>query len=149
VQAALDTTATGGVALSFTPRAPVTFAVPDTLGAVQVTAELNLDDFEGAVSLLHHVQGARTYDFFTVESGTVRQGRMSGGERVVLDDAAIEPGGWQTFRVVSDGTHFRGYLGDEMIVHPHGEALGPGTVGLRLEGTGTVQLRRLATEALQ
>src|SRR6056297_880143 len=81
VQAALDTTATGGVALSFTPRAPVTFAVPDTLGAVQVTAELNLDDFEGAVSLLHHVQGARTYDFFTVESGTVRQGRMSGGER--------------------------------------------------------------------
>jgi uncharacterized membrane protein len=148
VQAQLDTLGTGRVALTLRPKAPVMFVVPDTIGAVQVTAELNLDDFEGTVSLLHHVQNARTYDFLTIEAGTIQQGRVSGGERSVLDEASADTGGWRTYRAVGDGTHFRGYLGDEMIVHPHGEALAPGTVGLRLEGTGSVRLRRLTAQAL-
>jgi uncharacterized membrane protein len=148
VQAQLDTLGTGGVALTLTPQAPVLFVVPDTLGAVQVTAKLNLDDFEGTASLVHHVQDAQTYDFLAVEGAAVRQGRVSGGKRSVLDEASADTDGWRTYRAVGDGTHFRGYLGGEMIVHPHGEALAPGTVGLRLEGTGTVLLRHLSAEAL-
>jgi uncharacterized membrane protein len=148
VRARLDTLDTGGGALALTPEAPVTFVVPDTLKAVEVTAELDLDDFEGTLSLLHHARDVRNYDFLRVEGGTVEQGRLSGGTASVLDNAAIEGEGWQTFRVVGDGTHFRGYLGEELIVHPHGEAVPPGTVGLRLEGTGTVRLRRLSAQAL-
>lgn len=149
VQATLDTTRTGSVALTLRAMRPVTFVVPDTLGAVQVTAELNLDDYEGAVSLVHHVQDAQTYDFLTIDGAAVRQGRVSGGEVSVFDEATIEAGGWQTFRVVGDGTHFRGYLGDEMIVHPHGDAAEPGAVGLRIVGTGRVQIQHLRAEALR
>lgn len=148
VQSRLDTLDDGSVALALTLQAPAAFVVPDTLGAVQVTAEVNRSDFQGTVSLLHHAEDARNYDFLAVSGQTVRQGRVSEGEATVLDESAIEAGGWQTFRVVGDGTHFRGYLGSELVTHPHGEATGPGMVGLRLEGTGTVLLGRLSAEAL-
>lgn len=148
VQAALDTAGTGAVALRIEPEAPVTFVVPDTLGAVQVTAELNLDDFEGTVSLLHHGRDARNYDFLAVGGGRVRQGRVSGGERTVMDESTADLEGWQTVRAVGDGTHFRGYVGSELVTHPHGEATSPGTVGLHLEGEGGVLLRRLSAEGL-
>lgn len=148
VKGRLDTTGTGAIALTITPAAPVLFVVPDTLGAVQVTAEMNLDQFDGTVSLLHHLQDTQAYDFLTLDGRTVRQGRVSDGEASIMDEAAIEGKGWRTFRVAGDGTHFRGYRGDEMIVHPHGDAAPPGMVGLRFEGTGSIGLRRLAAEAL-
>lgn len=148
MESSLDTTSTGSVALQLTPRATVLFVVPDTLGAVQVTAELNRDDFQGTVSLLHHVQNAENYDFLSINGRTVTQGRVSGGKVSVFDDAKLEKNGWQTFRVVGDGTHFRGYRGAEIIVHPHGEAAEPGVVGIRLDGSGSIRLRRLAAKAL-
>lgn len=148
VRSRLVTLDTGGVALTLTPEAPVLFVVPDTLGAVQVTAELNLEEFNGTVSLLHHVQDARNYDFLSVGGEAGRQGRVTGGEGAVMDEAPGDQSGWLTVRAVGDRTHFRGYLGSELVTHPHGEAAGPGMVGLRLEGTGMVQLRRLTAEAL-
>lgn len=148
VQTALDTTGTGAVVLRIGPTAPVTFVVPDTLGAVQVTAELNLDDFEGTVSLLHHGQDGQNYDFLEVGDRTVRQGRVSGGERTVMDESTAALEGWQAIRAVGDGTHFRGYVGSELVTHPHGEAASPGPVGLRLEGEGFVLLRRFSAETL-
>ncbi len=148
VRARLDTLDTGKVALALTPEAPVTVVVPDTLGAVQGTAEIHLDDFAGTVSLLHHVQNARTYDFLRVGSGTVTQGRVSEGEETVMDRASTALDGWRTVRVVGDGTHFRGYVDGTLVTHPHGAAARPGMVGLRLDGTGTVRIRHLAAQAL-
>lgn len=148
VQARLDTLEDGSVALALTPQSPVTFVVPDTLGAVQVTAEINRDDFQGTVSLLHHAETARNYDLLAMRGQTVQQGRVSEGEESIMDEAAIGQSGWLTVRAVGDGTHFRGYLGSELVTHPHGEAADPGTVGLRLDGTGTLRVRRLTAEAL-
>ncbi|MFB6231512.1 MAG: DUF2231 domain-containing protein [Salinibacter sp.] len=148
VQATLDTTRTGSVALTLRATRPVTFVVPDTLGAVQVTAEVNQEEFDGTVSLLHHVQDAENYDFLAVSGEAIQQGRVSGGEETVMDEAAVDQNGWVTVRAVGDGTHFRGYLGSKLVTHPHGDAMGAGTVGLRLEGTGTVRLRKLTAQAL-
>jgi len=144
----LDTLADGSVALALTPQSPVTFVVPDTMGAVQVTAAVNRNDFRGTVSLLHHAKDAQSYDFLALRGEALQQGRVSGGEETVMDEAAVDQNGWVTVRAVGDGTHFRGYLEGELVTHPHGEAAVPGMVGLRLEGTGTVQLRRLTAEAL-
>ncbi len=144
----IDTTSIGTVALRLTPQAPVLFVVPDTLGAVQVTAEINLNQFEGDASLLHHVRGPQSYDYLAVEGATLRQGRIAGGERSTFATGTAEPEGWRTIRAVGDGTHFRGYVDGTMVVHGHGDAATAGTVGLRLEGTGTVRLRRLTAEAL-
>lgn len=148
VRARLDTLDTGGVALALTPEAPFTVVVADTLGAAQVTAELNLDDFDGTVSLLHHAGDAENYDFLRVGHGTVQQGRVSGGERTVMDKSSADLSGLRTIRVVGDGTHFRGYIDGNLVTHPHGEPAPPGTAGLRLVGEGTVRLRRLAAQAL-
>ncbi|PQJ35952.1 hypothetical protein BSZ35_16280 [Salinibacter sp. 10B] len=148
VQASLDTTNAGRVVLALRPTAPVTFVVPDTLGAVQFSAEMNLDGFEGTASLLHHVQGAQSYDFLTVDGSTLQQGRMTDGTRSTFATSTVDGGGWRTIRAVGDGTHFRGYVDGEMMVHGHGDAAEPGSVGLRLEGTGTVRILRLAAESL-
>lgn len=146
--AQVDTLADGSVALALTRKEPAMFVVPDTLGAVQVTAELNLDDFEGTVSLLHHAQDAQSYDYLTVEGSTLRQGRRTDGGRSTFATGTAETEGWRTIRVAGDGTHFRGYVDGEMVVHGHGDAAAPGSVGLRLDGAGTVLLRRLSAAAL-
>jgi uncharacterized membrane protein len=148
VQASLDTTDAGRVVLALQPTAPVAFLVPNTLGAVQLSAEMNLDGFDGTVSMLHHVQGAQSYDFLSVNGSTLRQGRLADGTRSTFGTSTVDGRGWRTIRAVGDGTHFRGYVNGEMMVHGHGDAAEPGSVGLRLDGTGTVQLRRLAAESL-
>jgi hypothetical protein len=144
----VDTLDDGSVALALTPEAPAMFVVPDTLGAVQVTAELNLDDFEGTVSLLHHAQGPQSYDYLAVEGSTLRQGRVDGGTRSTFATTTAQTGGRRTIRAVGDGTHFRGSVDGKPVVHGHGDAAAPGSVGLRLDGAGTVLLRRLSAAAL-
>lgn len=57
-------------------------------------------------------------------------------------------GGWQMHRVVGHGTHVRGFQGEDMIPHHHGEKAPPGMVGLCLEGAGTAQLRCRMAEGL-
>jgi uncharacterized membrane protein len=148
VQATLDTTDDGRVVLALRPTAPVAFVVPDTLGAVQLSAEMNLDDFEGTASLLHHVRGPQAYDFLSVNGSTLRQGRLADGTRSTFATGTAQTEGWRTVRAVGDGTHFRGYVDGEMMVHGHGDTASPGLVGLRLDGTGTVRLRRLAAASL-
>lgn len=148
LQTRLDTLATGGVALTLTPRAPVTFVVPDTLGAVQLSAEINVDEFDGSLRLLHHVQDAGAYDALEVEGTTLRLGRMSEGSWTTFATSSADVSGWTTIRVVGDGTHFRGYVGNQLVVHGHGTVADPGSAGLRLDGTGRVQLRSLRAEAL-
>jgi len=144
----LDTTGRGPGALALTTRAPVLFVVPDTLGNVQIAAEINADAFDGTVSLVYNARGAETYDFFGVSEGTVRQGRMSEGRVRVLDEAPMNRAQWQRVRAVSDGTHFRGYLGDDLQTHSHATAAEPGMAGIRLEGTGTVFVRRVEATGL-
>lgn len=129
-------------------QGPLMFVVPDTLGNAQTTAELNLENFDGAVMLVHHVQNDQTYDFLAVEDSTMQIGRMQQGKRKVLDEASFEAADWLTIRVTGDGTHFRGYVGGQMIVHAHADALAPGPVGMRLEGQGRVLIRRVQARAL-
>ena len=148
VVARLDTTDTGQIALTLRPMAPVAFVVPDTLGAVQVVAEVNADAFDGIVTLLHHAQGARSYDVLAFSGSSVWQGRVAGGKRSTFATGTAEMDGWRTVRAVGDGTHFRGYVDGTMIVHGHGDAASPGVAGLRLDGTGTVVLRRLSGSTL-
>lgn len=148
VQAQLDTLGSGEVSLALTSEAPVLFVVPDTIGAVQVSAELNLEAFDGVVELVYNLQDEQAYDFLAVSRTSIQQGRVSNGEGTVLDEASVDVNGWQTVRAVGEGTHFRGYLGDELVTHPHEDEAPPGRVGLRLEGQGTVHVRSLRAQAL-
>lgn len=111
---------------------------------VQVDYHLDLSDFQGEISLVNHVQNAQNYDFVTLSSnGTITQGRVTSGNRKVFAEESYSASGMLFIRTIGNGTHFRGYINKEMVVHGHGEAPEAGSVGLRLDGNGTVLIDRM------
>jgi len=116
---------------------------------VQVDYYLDLSDFIGEISLVNHVQNAQYYDFVTLSSdGTISQGRVTGGNREVFAEESYSASGMLFIRTVANGTHFRGYINKEMVVHGHGDAPEAGSVGLQLDGRGTVLIDRMTLTQL-
>ncbi|MEL7832851.1 DUF2231 domain-containing protein [Fodinibius sp. Rm-B-1B1-1] len=116
---------------------------------VQVDYYLDLSDFEGDISLVNHVQDAQNYDFVTLTSdGKISQGRVSDGNREVFAEESYSASGMLFIRTVGNGTHFRGYINKEMVVHGHGDAPEAGSVGLKLNGTGTILIDRMTLTQL-
>ncbi len=109
----------------------------------------NLRDFKGAVAIVHHVQSADDYYFLELKGTDVRLGRMYSGKVELFDQGTMENIDWATVRLVSDGTHFRGYVGSKMIVHGHAKEPAPGVSGLRWEGAGELRIDRISVEQIQ
>ena len=128
---------------------PALFVFDQPLHSLQADLALNLDDFNGTLQIVHHVQDTLTYLFTEIAAGTMRQGRMQNGQADIMDQKAFAGQGWQQIRVVADRTHFRAYAGGTLITHGHGPAPESGPVGLRLDGTGTVLLGRIDVQALR
>lgn len=146
---ALDATTDGSSVSIRLKGEPVLFVIGDDLESLQAKASLNLDAFDGTAELVHHARGDKDFDFLAVEEGTIKAGRMSKGQESVFDTDDFHETGWISLVVVSDGRHTRGYAGDELRVHGHGEPPQPGPVGLYLHGTGTVQIRDLGVKVLR
>lgn len=125
------------------------FVMGDALASIQADILLNVEQFDGSVRLVHHVQDPQNYDFLALEEGMIRQGRMKDGAMNVFEEETQAASGWLAMRAVSDGRHFRGYVGEEMRVHGHDNPPEPGPVGLRLEGTGTVLLKSINVQSLR
>ncbi|MTI88492.1 MAG: hypothetical protein FH748_11035 [Balneolaceae bacterium] len=120
------------------------FVTNDTFKNVQIDYYLSLSGFQGEVMLVHHVQDQKNYDFVSLNSeGEIAQGRMSNGERTIFEEGSFNPDGSLFIRVVGDGTHFRGYVNKEMVVHGHGDAPDAGAVGIKLDGAGTLFLSKI------
>ncbi len=116
---------------------------------VQVDYYLDLSNFEGSVSLVNHVQDAENYDFVTLSSdGIISQGRVRGGNREVFAEESYSASGMLFIRTVGNGTHFRGYINKEMAVHGHGDAPEAGSIGLKLNGTGTIMIDSISLTQL-
>ena len=128
---------------------PALFVFDQPLRSLQADLALNLDDFDGALQIVHHVQDSLTYLFTEIAAGMMRQGRMQNGQADIMDEKPFAGQGWQQVRVVADRTHFRAYAGGTLITHGHGPAPEPGPVGLRLDGTGTFLLGRIDVQALR
>ncbi|MDZ7773834.1 MAG: DUF2231 domain-containing protein [Balneolaceae bacterium] len=128
---------------------PVFFVTRDSVQDVQVDYWLDFSGFDGQISLVTHVRDAGNYDFVTLDTdGTISQGRVSDGSREVLAEESYDASGMLFIRTVGNGTHFRGYIDREMVVHGHGDAPETGSVGMRLDGRGTVLLDRIIVTAL-
>lgn len=120
------------------------FVSNDRYQNVQVDYYLNLSAFDGTVTLANHVQDADGYDYVSISSdGTVEQGRMENGQREIFEKGKTDVSELLFVRVVANGTHFRGYIDKEMIVHGHGDAPEPGNVGLKMEGSGIILLQQM------
>ncbi len=128
---------------------PVLFVTGDAMESIQADIVLNVEQFAGAVRLVHHVRDSLNYDFLALEDGMIRQGRVDDGGIDIFDEETLPLSGWLTMRSVSDGRHFRGYLGAEMRVHGHNSPPEAGPVGLRLEGAGIILLRSIGVQVLR
>ncbi len=126
---------------------PVLLATTTPFSDVQVELEADVSGFEGSVGLVHHLQDGKSYDFVRIATGggAISLGRLGGEQVQVMDSAAMDGDRRGPFllRAVGSGTHFRGYLGEELLVHGHGDASPEGGAGLRIEGNGTLRLRSL------
>jgi len=116
---------------------------------IQVDYYLDFSDFDGDISLVNHVQDAQNYDFVTLSSdGAISQGRVRSGNHQVFAEESYSASGMLFIRTVGNGTHFRAYINKEMAVHGHDDAPKAGSVGLRLDGNGTVRIDRITLTQL-
>lgn len=126
------------------------FVTHDTYQNVQTDYYLDFSKFEGSVTLANHVLDAESYDFVRISSdGSVVQGRVSDGKTETFEEGETDVSEPLFVRVVVNGTHFRGYVDEEMIVHGHGDAPEAGHVGLKLEGSGILQLEQMEMAQLE
>lgn len=120
------------------------FITHDTYQNVQIDYYLNVNDLNGKVEFVHHYQDPNNYDFVSLNTnGEIIQGRVENGEEVIFGENLFDPNGELFIRVVGDGTHFRGYVNREMKVHGHGDAPQRGSVGLMIQGDGSLLLSKI------
>ncbi|MCH2449437.1 MAG: hypothetical protein MK198_04755 [Gracilimonas sp.] len=120
------------------------FVTHDSYQNIQVDYYLNLDNLDGEVELVHHLQDANNYDFVSLNSsGIIRQGRIQNGDEIIFEEGTFDAGGELFLRVVGDGTHFRGYVNREMKVHGHDDASESGSIGLKIQGSGSILLSQI------
>ncbi len=117
---------------------------------VQVDIYLDMSSFTGDVKIAHHIQDAQYYDFVSLTSnGKMSQGRLENGAENVFDEKSYQDTGLKFVRVVADGTHFRGYINKEMVVHGHGDEPTAGSVGLKINGHGTLLIQKIELSQLK
>lgn len=124
------------------------FVYDNSIKGVQVTAKINIDDFNGEVELIHNFVDKNNYDFLGIKNGVLSLSRKSNGEIETFEKDKFQSSGWLEIRVVSGGSHFRGYLNNKMIVHGHGSEPNPGSVGMKFSGKGSISIKMIKVESL-
>lgn len=138
-------TENGSYALQFAGDSLNAFIVThDSYQNVQVDYYLDMSALNGTVTLVSHVQDSVSYDYVSISSdGTIEQGRLENGQREIFEKGTTDTSRSLFIRAVANGTHFRGYVDKQMVVHGHGDAPESGSVGLKLEGSGTLLLEQM------
>lgn len=150
VQIAVDHDGNGKDVIALqTNDKPLMFTAKDHIANLQYDLRINLSAFTGTLSLVHHVQNGKNYNFMEFNDKHIMLGRVVGGKRSVEDRGTVSSDGWLDVRVVSDGTHFRGYINKKMVVHGHGDQPAPGATGIYLKGVGVVMLDAFDVQVLE
>ncbi len=140
----------GDSALALTIRDSILFFVMDApLGSVQIDAGLDGSEFDGSVRLVHNARDTLNYVFTEIDGNVMRQAIATDGMVDIMDEQTFDGPAAGQFRVVSDQTHFRAYLNGALTAHGHGPAPDAGSIGLRLEGSGTLVLTSIRVQALR
>ncbi len=116
---------------------------------VQVEIQLNVNEFEGSVSIVNHYDSPNQYDFLELTDDKITLGRIKNGKQNEMDSKNVQTDGWLTIKSIGSGRHFKGYLNDKLVVHGHAPSFDSGKIGLILNGKGALGLRLLNTILLQ
>lgn len=124
------------------------FVYNKKIDGVQITAKINIEDFVGTLELVHHFVDKNNYDFLDLKDGEISLSRKSNGENKIFEKDKFKNNGWLEIKVVSQGSHFRGYINDKLIVHGHGNKPESGSVGIRFHGVGSLSIKMIDVESL-
>jgi len=128
--------------VSFQPGNGASFLLfGEPMKAVEGLAEINTEQFQGSVMIVHHFRDTESYQYLKVQNDILTQGQVINGRDEVLQSGSIDTDGWITLRVSAAGTHFYGYKNNESITHTHGREMQEGLAGFAFSGSGTLQLR--------
>ena len=127
---------------------PVSFMLNKPVADVQVEVILDVSEFNGDVSIFHHYQSMEHYDFLDISLGKIILGRVENGKRNEMDSKNLQVDGWVTLKAIGSGRHFKGYLDEKLVVHGHAPVFDPGSLGIMLNGTGTLGLKSIKTIVL-
>jgi|AntRauTorckE6833_2_1112554.scaffolds.fasta_scaffold01876_9 uncharacterized membrane protein len=150
VNAEAMTTTNGSNILSFSGNNLNGFFVGhQSYNKVQVDYYVDISALDGKIMLTNNVVDGSNFDFVSIASdGAVKQGRLVNGEEEIFEEGTADISKPMFVRVVGNGTHFRGYVNKEMVVHGHGDAPKAGGVGMKIEGSGTVLLEKMSMTKL-
>ena len=125
------------------------FVSHDSFNNTQIDYYLDMSTFEGVVMLTNNVVDESNFDFVSISSGgEVIQGRLVNGKETIFEKGSNDTSKPMFVRVVSSGTHFRGYIDKKMVVHGHGDAPKDGAVGLKIKGSGKILLEKMSLSKL-
>lgn len=125
------------------------FIFDNKFASVQVTAEINVDNFEGDVELVHHFIDKNNYDFLGISNKKISLARKTNGKINTFEESNFSSNGWIELKVISDGSHFRGYIDNKLIVHGHDDEPKPGSIGIIFSGSGSVNLKMISASILK
>lgn len=125
------------------------FVYDNKIKSVQISVKINLDDLNGQIELVHHFIDQNNYDFLRVGNSKIILARKTNEQENIFGEDRYAKKGWIEVKVVSDDTHFRGYVDNKIIVHGHDDEPKPGSVGLRITGKGSVSIKEIMVESLR
>ncbi|MCC5939927.1 MAG: hypothetical protein JJU37_00145, partial [Balneolaceae bacterium] len=113
----------------------------EAMSSMDGRIELNTEEFEGEVALIHHYQDPSTYQYLRLSGSELSQGQIIDSSDTVLGSGQIDNTGWYTLRVTASGGHYYGYRNGQTVVHTHADQLESGKTGFMIRGEGTVLMR--------
>ncbi|NQV50973.1 MAG: hypothetical protein HQ507_10770 [Candidatus Marinimicrobia bacterium] len=117
---------------------------PESVDNLELKAQLNIDQFDGVVRLVHHFSSRDRYDFLEINSTQLELGRIADGKKQIFDSANTSISGAVSLKAVGTEGHFRGYANEELLTHGHGPDFPAGQLGIYFKGKGKISLNELS-----
>lgn len=136
-------------ALMLHPSDKLFFVYDNKIKSVEASADIKIDDLSGEVRLVHHFIDKNNYDFLKISKKEIALGRLTKGEEKIFEKSSLKKSGWINAKVVADGSHFRGYINNKLLVHGHSDAPEDGSVGILSQGSGIFYLRNFDVKSLR
>ncbi len=133
-----------------TDGTPAVFVFHNQYGNVGMIATLKQMNFKGTIELIHHAKDLSSYEFVSINGNNMKLGRVVNGTEKVFDKSTFQTSSdWIPLKVTAAGTHYKGYIGNKTVTHGHGDKMEDGFVGIKLDGTGKIQLKSIEVAILE
>ncbi|MTI30648.1 hypothetical protein [Xanthovirga aplysinae] len=129
---------------------PAALVFHKSFSNVGVRTVLNRENYEGTLKIVHHMKDANTYEFVAINGSKMVMGRMINGKEKIMEESDFEQSSdWFSFSVSAAGSHYKGSIGNKMVVHGHDKEMEKGFVGIMTEGRGILQIKQIEVVPLE